>query len=468
MFAQDAHYWTEQYGTKSMLLSNSVVGSVEDLGAVYYNPGRLGLIENPALLLSAKIYQISKLSIKDAVGEGWNINKSNFGGVPSLTAGTFKFKKLPKHKFAYSFLTRSTADDDFSTRSDTYGDVVDILPGEEYFNGETTFRKKIREDWMGVTWSLALNPRLGIGVSTFFTTKKQEAYNQVIINSLSENNEIDVYTNIKRYSFNNYGLIWKMGVSYVHSRFRFGLTVATPTLSLKGSGKFEYRHIFTGIQEDAAYTHFYQDNLDLTYRSPFSVAAGISSRIFKGTIHMSGEYFGKISKYDQMATDPFEDRITGEEHTLTLYNELNSVFNFGIGYDIRLNKKLSAYISYSTNKSAAVSSGNNSDEQTYDILASTFNSDINNFGLGVVMNFNETNITLGATYAYASFDIKRPVDFPDDESDRNIILDPEAYSSIDWQRWRIIVGISIPFLKDVARKFENEWESKWKDKKKNK
>ena len=41
---QDSHYWTQQYGTKSMLLSGSVIGGVEDLGAVYYNPARLSVI----------------------------------------------------------------------------------------------------------------------------------------------------------------------------------------------------------------------------------------------------------------------------------------------------------------------------------------------------------------------------------------------------------------------------------------
>ncbi len=45
--AQDGHYWTQQYGTRSMLLNGSVIGGVEDLGAVYYNPARLSQIDNP-------------------------------------------------------------------------------------------------------------------------------------------------------------------------------------------------------------------------------------------------------------------------------------------------------------------------------------------------------------------------------------------------------------------------------------
>ena len=64
VWAQDGHYWTQQYGTRSMLLSNSVIGGVEDLGAVYYNPGRLGLIENPAFLLSAEVYEWTRYRVE--------------------------------------------------------------------------------------------------------------------------------------------------------------------------------------------------------------------------------------------------------------------------------------------------------------------------------------------------------------------------------------------------------------------
>ena len=55
--AQNAHYWSENYGNRSMLLSGTVNASVEDLGLVFYNPGRLGLIENPAFVISAKVYE---------------------------------------------------------------------------------------------------------------------------------------------------------------------------------------------------------------------------------------------------------------------------------------------------------------------------------------------------------------------------------------------------------------------------
>jgi len=73
--AQGGHYWTEQYGTRSILMSGSVIGGAEDLGAVFYNPGRLSLIENPAFLLSANLYQLETLTFKNALDEGKDLKK---------------------------------------------------------------------------------------------------------------------------------------------------------------------------------------------------------------------------------------------------------------------------------------------------------------------------------------------------------------------------------------------------------
>ena len=72
-YSQDGHYWTQQYGTRSMLLSSSVIGGVDDLGAVYYNPARLSQISNPAFLLSADVYEWNRLKVDDAFGNNKNV-----------------------------------------------------------------------------------------------------------------------------------------------------------------------------------------------------------------------------------------------------------------------------------------------------------------------------------------------------------------------------------------------------------
>ena len=60
LWGQEGNYKFENFGNQSVLLSGNLTGSVADLGLVYYNPARLGLIENPSFTIGGKAYQWSK------------------------------------------------------------------------------------------------------------------------------------------------------------------------------------------------------------------------------------------------------------------------------------------------------------------------------------------------------------------------------------------------------------------------
>ena len=62
--AQDAQYWNIQYGPVAQLLGGQVVGSTRDLSATYYNPGGLGLTQDPGFLFSVQGFKAETVSIK--------------------------------------------------------------------------------------------------------------------------------------------------------------------------------------------------------------------------------------------------------------------------------------------------------------------------------------------------------------------------------------------------------------------
>jgi hypothetical protein len=62
--AQDAHYWTLQYGPKSSLLGGAVIGSVNDVSATFYNPGALALAEDLAFAVSADVFEFSSVTLE--------------------------------------------------------------------------------------------------------------------------------------------------------------------------------------------------------------------------------------------------------------------------------------------------------------------------------------------------------------------------------------------------------------------
>ena len=99
LFSQDSHYWTLQYGTRSTLLGGAVIGSVTDLGATYYNPGMLALLDDPAFILSGAIYQYTQIKFQNALPGQQDLGYSSLNTAPSLTAGSFSLPGLDKHKF---------------------------------------------------------------------------------------------------------------------------------------------------------------------------------------------------------------------------------------------------------------------------------------------------------------------------------------------------------------------------------
>jgi hypothetical protein len=453
--AQDAHYWTEQYGTRSMLLSNSIIGSVEDLGAVFYNPARLGVIDNPAFVISAKVHQLSNTTIENATGDNANLKKSSFGGAPSLVAGTFKVNWLENHKFAYSFLTRRRSDVNVGTRDDIYGDVITGWPGEEYFSGQVALGKKFSEEWLGLTWSYPLSDRFSIGLSSYLSVREQSADIRMQLQALSEPGDVEVYINNRNYSFSHYGLLAKLGLAWEYERLKLGVTLTSPTISVMGDGSFHYEFVYTGItDQNPAYEIDLQSGLPAKYRTPLAIGIGAGIRLYKGTLHLSGEYYSGVKEYTLVQGEPFTGQSTGSVRQPKVTNELNQVANYGVGYNIAFSEKVSAYASYSTDFSAAVGS-NSFENGKVDFLASTFVSNINHFGAGIVLDFKRADITLGATNAWARYTIDRPIDFPGEGNSGRIINSGED-STVKWSRWRFIVGISVPFLEDLAKKWEKK------------
>jgi hypothetical protein len=455
--AQDAHYWTEQYGTNSMLLSNSVSGSVEDLGAVFYNPARLSLIEDNAFIISGKVYQLSSFKFKTNSDDKRNSPKSqsSFGGAPSLLAGTYRVKGWDKHAFAYSFLGRRSMDVNIKESSSSYGDILPSIPGDEYFSGDVYLQKKFNEEWLGLSWAYTPNEHFSIGVSNFLTIRKQNATDETQMYAYTEAEDVEAYKNNSEYSYSHTGLLWKIGLAWEYEPITWGVTITTPTISISGNGSFTYDNIYTGINElKPIYERNKQSDLGMSLKTPFSKAAGIGYKTKRGSLHASAEYFAAVNEYTLMTGEPFYGQSSNQEYQSTLVDELNSVFNFGVGYNFVFSDNVYGYVSYSTDFSAAVAGSTQESVFREKTFASTFDSNINHFGGGVVLHLKRADLTFGATLATTNYRVNRALGFPEDDSSG--IFDPDAYTDVRWNRWRFIVGISIPFLDEFAKKWENK------------
>jgi hypothetical protein len=53
--AQDTHYWTHQFGTRSALMGGAVVGGTRDNSMIFYNPAAVSFIDSSSLSINANI-----------------------------------------------------------------------------------------------------------------------------------------------------------------------------------------------------------------------------------------------------------------------------------------------------------------------------------------------------------------------------------------------------------------------------
>jgi len=143
------NYRQENYGNRSILLSGNVTGSVSDLGLTYYNPARLAIVENVAFTINAKTYELKQVELTNTFGDNETIKDSEFNGLPSMVAGTFKFPSLEKDHFAYAFISKTR--ESTSLAYDTgilIDEIITDFPGDELFLGRVALDSSIKDEWV--------------------------------------------------------------------------------------------------------------------------------------------------------------------------------------------------------------------------------------------------------------------------------------------------------------------------------
>src|SRR5690349_17059411 len=117
LWAGDAHYWTNQFGTKSDLLSGAVIGGMIDASQAYYNPGALGLIKDRSLVLSGSAFEYATVQVGQ--GDREKLTTTNAGALPNFLAGTLPFRGPDGQTLSYSVFTRYTFDANLTRRQES-------------------------------------------------------------------------------------------------------------------------------------------------------------------------------------------------------------------------------------------------------------------------------------------------------------------------------------------------------------
>ena len=447
-WAQDAHYWAQQYGTRSKLLGGLVVGEVEDLGATFYNPGQIALTENPAFLLSAKVYQYQRISLENNASELPGLEDSDVGTAPSLVAGSFNIKKWPNHRFAYSLMTRQLAQYDSQIRVSLENDLIPSIPGEELLVGDVGNAQNLKEEWWGLTWSYAINPQLGIGITNFLVTTSQSTVSRVSLEALAASGATASALRLDQFKYNATSLLWKLGLAWDLSPVSLGLSVTTPRIQLGGKGNRLIESFNAGgsIDGDEGFQDLlvFNDQRDLksTTKSPLSIGVGAAYTFVKGKLFFSAEWFDKVDPYEVLSPQTFQGQSNGITYELPVVQEARSVFNYGLGLLYHLSERFSLYTSFTTDFSYLPQENEGIGTFSEITYATNANWNLYHVAGGASFTFkNKYDIVLGLAYTSTSKSVPAIIDLPmDDLSGPVTGGEPNRLS---YQRLTLVLGFSI-------------------------
>ncbi|MEE9602436.1 MAG: hypothetical protein V3V75_03960, partial [Thermoguttaceae bacterium] len=178
-----------------------------------------------------------------------------------------------------------------------------------------------------------------------------------------------------------------------------------------------------------------QEDVDVLYKSPAAIGAGLRYRFDNWKLHLSAEYYAKVSEWNIMELDSFVSN-TGESFGAVLRERYEEVLNWGVGFEYTLQGRWSAYGSFITDRSAAPA---DVDDRASNSVTSW---DIYHIAGGGVLRLKRTEITIGATYGFGSEDVNQPVDL-NNAGEGNGLQGEEKPTRVDYSAFKIIFGFSV-------------------------
>jgi hypothetical protein len=434
VIAQDAHYWTQTYGTRSTLLGGAVIGSVDDLGATFYNPGKLVLTDDPSFLFSARVFELENLSIEPTDGLTEGASKSKLRPSPSFIVFNLSSNWLGKSNLAFSFLTRQT----FETRLKTR--YVGIINSSDFSN-EILYEGSSDEYWGGITWSYPFYGKyeLGIGFSNYIAVKSYRSRNSISLQEKDSLNNVGLLSGIREYDYYNVRILWKAGIGFTFESIRFGLTVTTPSLNLFGSGETDINLNSSGVDidgddmPDEFLISNYQKDLQSKYTSAFAFGIGAYYRFSDFKIHISGEYYSRVNKFNVLTTNRFKSQTGNIFLTNHLTQALKPVLNIGLGLEYLISQRVTTYGAFITDFSAL-----EKDERSNHSVSSW-----NFYHLtgGASLTFDKLEVTFGLSFAFAKDEISVPL-VPITPSEEIDFIFQQQNAEISSTRIKFILGLT--------------------------
>ncbi len=398
-FAQtDAHYWTNQYGAKGLLLNGAVIASTEDETAIFYNPGAMGTGEEFGLSLSFLTPTYAVLETRNFLGNGTTLRDTDFGFTSGFAAVGFRLFNNERFRGGATTFTR------FKSNLNYRGREIGRVPDEELliFIGNLDFQRRLSERWIGFGMSYKLGANISVGLSQFVVFHSESTNIEVgkeIVNRASPEKLIFGWRSKLKYNFNaSGGMVSKFGLSWQPPKFKFGLTITTPTYNhIIRSASFEFDDL-RKPQPDITLLNANLSSSDLVnYKTPWSIGMGLDFAFNSKTrVSFSTEYFHEIKTYTLLTDndDPFDGFSLGDFSQEVSINTGNKqVVNVALGIQRVLQNKSTLIVGFRTDFNQRQEVEGFSD---FAFLAAT--PSIFHFSAGGLFNVWDNQMSIGLDY----------------------------------------------------------------------
>lgn len=462
--AQDRQYWDQAVGGKAALLGGIAVGGVRDYSATFYNPGALSFLTKKSMSVNFNMYGIKDFSFINGGGPDIDSRYTRVSLYPASLAGPLPFLGDSTNRFSYMIYANGYSYVRISERYEGYSDVIpartqtNLFEGEEYLINQGKLDALLSEVTVGFGYSKKISDNVGIGITLLgaYRDQTKERYESYVaydtINQRAATSDVYVDLDFWAVRFSA-----KIGIAAQWDDLKLGATITTPTFAIKRfSGGTDYANLssnnvivdsITGAQLDIIASDR-QEGLPVSYKYPFSIAAGIEYAFSDQTkIHFAAEWFAPLSTYVVMQPEsgnfiinnPAVVRPIDSAELLKVYDSMKGLINAGIAVEHKLNDNFIGYAAIRTDFSNA------NYEETNGLALGFTDFNIYHFTLGASTNIDDTNIGIGLEFSHGDrSDFPQIFNFPSGavEPDDIVLFDKRGKSRVIYNNFNLFFGVT--------------------------
>ena len=297
-YTQDYHQWSEHFGTRASLLGGAATAGLGDNATAYYNAAAMSFVENPSHSISVNAYRMRRLKLENALGDGINLQTSQFTTTPNLIAGVLTFKNREKIRMGYSIISRRSYSNKFDYLHQANYDILSSTAGDEIFVASYNLQHQLSEYWAGFGFSYKLSNAWSIGIAHYGIYRDVKYSNSHSTSVLPQDGSTgDVSSVSTNVTFNYYNIkgIFKPSIALSLENFRFGMALTTPSFNMLGKASVYRDYSIINMDELIGTDVTFIDRADkqkAIHKENGSLAIGVSWKLGKKAwLHFTNETF---------------------------------------------------------------------------------------------------------------------------------------------------------------------------------